>query len=281
VLGCALAAAAAAAAAAGADGAVPSGSSAIPAANPSLSSNWAGYAVSGAHRVRHFRRVTGTWVQPAVTCTPGKRAYSAFWVGLGGLATNSQGLEQTGTEADCDARGGAHYSAWYELVPAGSVTLRLRITPGDTIKAIVSVTRRRVTMVLRDLTTGSSVKAVRRARHLDTTSAEWIAEAPLTCNRSGNRCSSLPLGDFTSVTFRGASARLRHGHHGAIASRLWSVTAIALSEPAGRPKGHRRFATRRRVTATPTTLGPRGSSFAVFWALRQRPGPPGPARLFD
>ena len=60
-----------------------------------------------------------------MTCTAGIPAYSAFWVGLGGYASTARKhLEQVGTEADCDSNGVAHYSAWYELVPQASVTVR-------------------------------------------------------------------------------------------------------------------------------------------------------------
>jgi hypothetical protein len=226
--------------------------SAIAAAKPAQSTNWAGYAIRGGHRHRHYRRVTGTWVQPAVTCTPGERTYAAFWVGLGGFSTKAQALEQTGTEADCNLAGRAHYTAWYELVPEGTVTVALAIAPGDKIKASVSVARKRVTMIVRDVTTGKSARNVRHASHLDTSSAEWIVEAPSECSRNSNSCSALPLSDFGSITFTNASARLRNHHHGAIASRLWSAKPIALRE--------------LTITATPSTLGPAGSSFAVTWA---------------
>ena len=79
---------------------VVSGSSGLGAAsNSAVSSNWAGYAVTGRPGgVRHFNGVAGSWVQPAVSCTPGSDAYSAFWIGLGGLSQSSRKLEQTGTE---------------------------------------------------------------------------------------------------------------------------------------------------------------------------------------
>jgi hypothetical protein len=245
----------------------------------SVSTNWAGYVVGGAHgAVRHFQRVTGTWVQPAVTCTPGTRAYSAFWVGLGGLATSSRALEQTGTEADCDVNGGAHYTAWYELVPAGPVTTKLTIAPGDTIKAIVSVAGQEVTITLNDLTSRKSVTKKLRASQLDTTSAEWIAEAPSDCN--GNNCQPLPLSDFNSVTFKSAAAELANGHSGSISSSYWAATSIALNELSGASFGGREFGPRALVTAVPTTLGPAGSSFAISWAQQQQYAPGGPGGRF-
>jgi hypothetical protein len=273
-VGCALAAATVAivagatAAVASTEAAGATGPSAIPAPKPALSSNWAGYAIKRVHRVvRHFRRVTGTWVQPALTCTPGQRTNSAFWVGLGGLATTSRALEQTGTEADCDMRGRAHYSAWYELLPGGTVTVKLAIAPGDTIRASVAVARKRVKLTLRDLTSGASATEVRHAARVDTRSAEWIVEAPAECSGNGNDCRTLPLSDFGSITFTNASARLRSRRHGPIASPLWSARPIALSELTG-PVPARHAGHRGRITATPTTLGPDGSSFTVSWGQR-------------
>ena len=87
-------------------------------AGTAVSSNWSGYAVSGAT----FATVSGAWTQPAADCSSASSiTASAFWVGLGGNSETSNALEQTGTEADCNADGNATYSAWYELVPAASV----------------------------------------------------------------------------------------------------------------------------------------------------------------
>ena len=77
-----------------------------------------------------YTDVTGTWTQPAATCTPGSTTSAAVWVGIGGYSQSSQKLEQTGTSADCDSSGKATYYAWYELVPADSVNIKLKIFPG-------------------------------------------------------------------------------------------------------------------------------------------------------
>jgi hypothetical protein len=193
---------------------------------------------------------------------------------------NAQSLEQTGTEADCDIHGGAHYTAWYELVPDVTVTVKLAVAPGDTIKASVSVAHKRVTIMLRDLTSGKHSKTVIHAAHLDTSSAEWIAEAPSVCHSNSSNCRSLPLSDFGSITFTNAGARLRNHRHGAIASPFWSVTPIALRELATRSSGGRVLGPRELVTATPTPLGPAGNSFTVTWAQRQQTGSRGPRRVY-
>src|SRR3954465_6505374 len=140
------------------------------------STNWAGYAVTG----RTFRHVTGTWVVPTVDCTSGS-GDTAAWVGLGGYSSSSQVLEQTGTEADCANGGTARYSAWYELVPAAAQTIKMTVRPGDHVSASVDVPGTLVTLNLRDTSTGAAFTKATRMSSPDTTSAEWILEAPAAC----------------------------------------------------------------------------------------------------
>ena len=92
-------------------------------ADTTQSSNWAGYAIHKSGVT--FRKVAGSWTQPSATCTPGERTFSSVWVGLGGYDERSNALEQIGTETDCSASGRVVSSAWYELVPAPSRTIRM------------------------------------------------------------------------------------------------------------------------------------------------------------
>jgi len=237
-----------------------------------LSSNWAGYAITGNSGVRNFKHVAASWTEPTAICTPGSSTYSAFWVGLGGLSHSSDKLEQTGTEADCDAHGVAHYSAWYELVPAGPVSLKLAIAPGDSVEASVSVHGAYVTMHLKDETTGGSISKRLHFAHPDLSSAEWIAEAPSNCAQT---CRALPLTDFGTVEFTGASVKTGNGRTGAISSPDWSAQAIALNDGSGATGGGRFFGPSEIDTAAPTTLDATGSAFAVDWAQRALAGGPG------
>src|SRR4051794_9720021 len=136
-------------AAAAAFGLLSAAASAAPAAT-TVSSNWAGYSVvptdlvdaegnvqSSSSTSTTFTRVSGTWVQPSATCTVSTPTYSAFWVGLGGYAADSQALEQVGTETDCSAGGTPTYSVWYEIVPAPPVNVKLKLAPGNTVAASV------------------------------------------------------------------------------------------------------------------------------------------------
>jgi Peptidase A4 family len=238
-----------------------------PATDPVMSSNWAGYAITGTRgTVRKFKRVAASWVQPAATCTPGTATYSAFWVGLGGLAASARKLEQTGTEADCDRDGLAHYSAWYELVPAGPVTLRLAVSPGDAISASVAVWGAYVTVKLNDATTGGSIVKRLHFAHANLGSAEWIAEAPSNC---AGACRALPLTNFGSIEFSRASAKTRDGHGGAISNPAWAREAIALNERGRAPGSGRFLGPPDLATAVPTVLDVTGSAFAVSWAQPQ------------
>lgn len=248
------------------------------ATNPVLSSNWAGYAVSAAtgHK-RKFRRVSAGWVQPTATCTPGSSTYSAFWVGLGGMSKTSGKLEQTGTEADCDANGVAHYFAWYELVPAAPVTIRLAVSPGDSIGASVAVRGAYVTMRVTDATTGRSVTRRLHFAHSDLSSAEWIAEAPSNC---AHVCSALPLTDFGTVGFTGATAQTANGDVGSISSPYWSAHPIALNERDTAIGTGRFFGPPQLDTALPSLLDATGSSFSVSWAQEQPSAASGPGRFF-
>lgn len=205
------------------------------------SSNWAGYAVSGGT----FTDVKGTWVQPAVTCTANSSTYSAFWVGLGGLTDGDGGLEQTGTESDC-VDGQPDYAAWYEVLPDASVRVPVDVAPGDTISAEVSVDGTTATLTVTDETNGQTFTTPSTPSVLDTSSAEWIAEAPARC--FGTHCLPLQLANFGTVQFSGSSTTA-NDHVGTISDASWSSTAIDLGGRAG--------------AAAPASLSADGSGFAV------------------
>jgi hypothetical protein len=209
------------------------------------STNWAGYAVSGGS----FTDVKGSWVQPAVSCPRLATGYAAFWVGLGGFTGNG-GLEQIGTESDC--RGGRPvYTAWYELLPAGSVGIPMTVSAGDTISAEVGVNGSAVTLAVTDVTTGATFSTSQTPSTLDTSSAEWIAEAPAQClGGLAGRCLGLPLANFGTVQFSGSSTTAG-GHVGTISDASWSATPVQLSGSSG--------------AAAPATLSTDGASFAVAW----------------
>ena len=229
-------------------------------ADSTSSGNWAGYA---AHRAGvHFRSISAQWRVPIGVCSSGATAYSSIWVGLGGYSRNSNALEQTGTELDCTRSGQAVYSAWYELVPAAARVLPVKIHGGDLIRAAVTVAGHRVTIVLQDLSDRQGFRQILSAPQVDTTSADWILEAPSGCDGNGN-CFTLPLADFGNATISSARAVTQSGHRGAVTSRWWGTTEITLA-----PHATRFFAgsgDSAGAEATPSSLSARASAFRVAY----------------
>jgi hypothetical protein len=231
------------------------------ATHPARSSNWSGYAVSK-HDVR-FRRVAGTWVQPAARCAAGPRRYSAYWLGLGGFHSTSTALEQIGTQVDCSSLGEAVYSAWYELVPAAPVHISIPLRPGDTLSASVIVSRHAVKLYLANRTTGARFATQRRAERVDVTSAEWVVEAPSACDAVG--CQPLPLANFGTASFSNASATNTAGHRGPIADPAWAATAITLTPFADHGIGTDRILPGSSAEAKPGDLSATGDGFTVTY----------------
>jgi Peptidase A4 family len=109
----------------------------------------------------------------------------------------------------------------------------------------------------------------------DTSSAEWIAEAPAASTPGGETI--LPLTDFGTVSFTSATATASGGHAGAIADPAWSATRIVLrsSSRGGGPGPFGPFSEAvRSAAAIPTTLLAGGAAFEVTWR-RGSGGPDG------
>ncbi|MDA0164069.1 G1 family endopeptidase [Solirubrobacter ginsenosidimutans] len=235
----------------------------VNAAEAATSSNWAGYVASG----NTFSSVSGTWVVPrAKSDTEG---YEATWVGLGGADESAGALEQVGTESD-DVNGHATYSAWYELVPKAPVTLKLSVHPGDRMTAKVAVNGTTVVVSISNATTGKSVTKTLHMTSPDTSSAEWVAEAPSVQTGDGNY-QVVPLADFGKVTFASATASTTDGHTGTISDSAWTSERVDLvSSDGGFGGGFHggRGMGRRELTsgeATTSSLTGSGSRFSVTW----------------
>ncbi len=234
-------------------------------ADTTYSSNWAGYA---AHDARvYYRQVSGSWREPGVSCAPGRQAYSAYWVGLGGYSMSSNALEQIGTEADCSSQGNEILSAWYELVPAAAVPITMSVHPGDTMSATVVVSGHRVVLTLNDATRGRTFSKTLSAGAIDVSSAEWIVEAPSSC-LGGGGCSVLPLANFGSAAFSGATAQQMNGHSGSISDQAWGATRIELS-PTGRRFVVFQNASGGQGAAVPSSLRAGGTAFKVTFSRVQ------------
>jgi hypothetical protein len=228
----------------------------------SISSNWSGYALEPpAGTDLEFTSVTGTWTQPKATCASGSEAASAFWVGLGGETDASTSLEQTGTSADCDARGVAHYYAWYELLPAAAVQVPLKVKPGDLITTSVNVNGTSVLIQIKNRTRKTSFTKSLAMAAPDLTSAEWVAEAPSSCDASGMRCTVLPLANFGTVTFT-KGATIASTHPGTLTDPTWSRVSIRLVPQQSR---FGRLDTSSTAGALPGALAADGRGFGVSW----------------
>jgi hypothetical protein len=237
----------------------PSASAATVDSQEATSANWSGYVAGGSSSgpSPNFSSVSGSWVQPTVDCTAAD-GDAAFWVGLGGTSQGNNALEQVGTEANCN-NGSASHFAWYELVPAAPVRLNVSINPGDHVSANVAVNGTTVKVSLTDQTSGASDSKTLQMQNPDTLSAEWIAEAPSSCDTSG--CTPLPLANFGTANFTSSSATA-DGHTGSIDDSAWGSQAVQLS---GGGQGPGFASSGSSASAVPTALSSDGSSFSVAW----------------
>ncbi len=241
--------------------AAPAALASSPSQQAAPSANWSGY-VAQTKSGNAFSSVSGSWIEPRANCSVGQ-GHASFWVGLGGTGQVSQSLEQVGTAADCNAGGSADHYAWYELVPAAPVRLGLTISPGDHLTGKVSVQGTSVTVSLADATTGQSATKTLQMSNPDLSSAEWIAEAPSSCDQTGN-CSPLQLADFGTVQFSHASAT-SGTHTGTISDPAWTTEPVALnSDSAGSyPPGF--VSDHSSGNAQPSGLSSDGSAFSVSY----------------
>jgi Peptidase A4 family len=190
--------------------------------NASQSSNWSGYNQGTLEKNNTlFHSISGNWTVPTATAhTKGQAEYSSSWVGIGGGCVNSgcsvtdPTLIQAGTEQDVAANGTASYSAWWELVPAPSVTIStISVHPGDHMNVSLSESVSGSdlwTMVVKNVTTGQSFSQTvpYPSTHL---TAEWIQEAPTIIGSSGTGVGTLPNlsgANFDLATTNGAPAGL-------------------------------------------------------------------------
>jgi len=233
-----------------------------------VSANWSGYVLQDSLLAGlQFTSVTGTWTVPVANCTNAPNSSAAFWVGLGGSSDTASGLEQTGTGSDC-SNGTAKYYAWYEILPAASVQVPLKVNPGDQITTSVNVNGTTVLVQIKNRTRKTTFTKALQVAAPDVSSAEWIAEAPSACS-AGGRCTVLPLANFGTVTFTRAAA-IASGHPGTISDPTWTNEPISLV-----PQSTSRFFgglnSSSTAGATPGALSADGRSFGVSWLANATP----------
>lgn len=209
------------------------------------SSNWSGYAVTGAKGA--FHDASGSWTVPTLTCQSRQTAYSAMWVGIDGY--NSNTVEQIGTESDC-VNGVAENYAWFEFYPHNSYTIETPIRAGDLISAEVKYSGGKFTVSL-SVNHGTPFSTSTKLNQADLSSAEWIVEAPY----SGG---VLPLADFGSALFGANNTAVTGSAKPGPIGSFADAVAITMTANNG------------TIKAAPSSLASDESSFTDTW---QSPGP--------
>ena len=161
-----------------------------PRLNANQGNNWFGYNEGPLEQGgKLFHSITGDWTVPTATQhTAGQSAASSTWIGIGGgcldagCTATDPTLIQTGTEQDVAADGTPSYSAWWEIVPAPSLTFsNMTVQPGDHMHADIHevVANSNVwSITLTDVTRGETASQTVPYPSTHGT-AEWISETPL------------------------------------------------------------------------------------------------------
>jgi hypothetical protein len=190
-------------------------------ANTNSSTNWFGYNQGTLEQGNKlFNSIKGDWTVPTATQhTSGQGENSSDWIGIGGgcidagcTATDNT-LIQTGTEQDVSSSGAASYSAWYELVPAPSLTVNMTVAPGDHMHASIAeaVAGSNVwNITLQDVTRGETFSTTVPYSSTHAT-AEWIEETPLLIGTNAGFAAlpNLTNPNFDLGTTNGAPAGLK------------------------------------------------------------------------
>jgi Peptidase A4 family len=236
------------------------------------SENWAGYVSAGTPG--QFTSVSASWTQPTLTCGA-MNTFSSFWAGLDGDGTDT--VEQTGTEADCNA-GAATYQGWFEMFPDGPVFYDNPVQPGDAMSAsVVANGGGAFTLTLTDSTEGWTQTTNQTSDSAQLGSAEVITEAP----SSGT---VLPLSNFGTVSFANATVdNAPIGNENPSALTLVSVGGVTEATPAALTGGNAFTVTwdnsgstaptpTPTPTATTTTAPPAPTPIATATATGGFPG---------
>jgi hypothetical protein len=191
--------------------------------NANQSTNWFGYNQGTTEQGgKQFHSVAADWTVPTATShTKGQDEGSSTWTGIGGGCTDASctmtdnTLIQTGTEQDVDSSGQPSYSAWWEIIPAPSVTISsMQISPGDHMHADITETPTGSEMwqiTLKDVTRGESFTTSVPYPSTYAT-AEWIEETPVEIGSNGAGFAALPnlsKSAFDFATTNGSPAGLK------------------------------------------------------------------------
>jgi hypothetical protein len=212
------------------------------------SSNWSGYNIGSLSRGELFHSIGGNWRVPRATQhKKGEAEDSSTWIGIGGgcadsgCAVTDPTLIQEGTEQDVGKKGGTHYYAWWEVIPAPGFTVTpLKIHPGDRIHASIAevVPNSNVwRMTMRNRTTGGSwSQTIPYTSTHDT--AEWIEETPIVLGPDQTGVALMPnlsMLRFDHATVNGIPAKFRRGQ------RIYLVDQGHIATPSAPDPDHDGF----------------------------------------
>ena len=206
--------------------------------NTNKSTNWSGYNQGSLEQGgKLFHAITGTWTVPtAIQHKTGQAEYSSDWIGIGGGCVDKgchitdATLIQTGTEQNVSSGGTASYSAWYELVPAPSLTIKaMNVRAGDHMYASISepIPLSNVwKIVIKDLSDNQSFTKTVPYSSTHAT-AEWIEETPLIIGTGGGFAAlpNLTTPAFDHGTVNGTAANLKSSEQVQLVSSSGTVVA--------------------------------------------------------
>jgi len=191
-------------------------------AHTNRSSNWFGYnqgTLEQGHKL--FNSIAGNWtvVNPSQH-TSGQAELSSDGIGIGGgcvdkgCLVGDATLIQTGTEQDVSSSGTPSYSAWWEIIPAPSLTIaKMKVGAGDHMHASIAeiVPFSNVWKItIKDLSRGETyTTTVPYTSTHDT--AEWIEETPLLLSTNAGFAAlpNLTSPGFDLATTNGKPANLK------------------------------------------------------------------------
>ncbi len=202
------------------------------------STNWSGYmATTGT-----FSTVSGAWNATEATGNGSTTTADATWIGIGGVSSDD--LIQVGTANTISASGHVSASAFYEMLPAVSITVPgITVTPGDAMTAsITKLSGNQWSISITDTTDNESYTNT-FAYTSSESSAEWIEEDP---SYSNNR--QIPFDNFGTASFSNALTTMGGNSVNLIDS---SAAPITMVNQADQP------------IATPSAIGSDSASFTV------------------
>lgn len=222
----------------------------------SCSTNWAGYAVTGA--AGSVSQVEGSWVIPSVTCPKKGSTYAALWAGIDGYGSDT--VEQTGILIQC-SNGKATYSAWYEFYPAASYILTgFTISKGQkiSVKVSYSTTTGLFTTTITNENTQQSYSTSAAVSGAKRSSAEWITERPEVC--STTTCELTTLSNFGTADYGYDYTSVSNTNYATVGSQTGQISSFSSEVAISMVSSS---SSKASTLARPSALSSDGTSFSM------------------